>query len=245
MGAAAIQRSTLAARHGAAAAWLTALALAAASPPAQALDAYPPHSPGERPSVIAAPARADFGDQAPSEAARRVANWVVTSRDNHGLPFAVLDKTQARVFVFGADARLRGASPVLLGRAKGDDSVPGIGARRLHSIRPEERTTPAGRFDAFPGRDFEHDVLWIDYDAGISMHRVVHGDPGDRRLERLASPSPRERRISYGCVNVPAAFYDAVVVPTLGAGASVVYILPEVKSLAEVFGISDGGLAQR
>ena len=174
---------------------------------------------------------------------RRVADWALAIRDNQGLPFAIIDKKAAAVFIFGADGRLRGASPVLLGRAIGDDTVPGIGERKLHSILPEERTTPAGRFLAAPGRDLERDVLWVDYDNAISMHRVVHGDPDDRRLERLASPSPAERRISYGCINVPVKFYDEVIAPTLGTSASVVYILPEVKSLVQVFGLADGELA--
>ena len=193
----------------------------------------------------ASPGAADASPTAiagPSASAdvRQVADWSLGIRDNQGLPFAIIDKKTAAVFVFGADGRLRGASPVLLGRAIGDDTVPGIGERKLHNILPEERTTPAGRFLAAPGRDLERDVLWVDYDNAISMHRVVHGDPDDRRLERLASPSPAERRISYGCINVPVKFYDEVVAPTLGTSTSVVYILPEVKSLAQVFGIPGG-----
>ena len=41
-----------------------------------------------------------------------------------------------RVFVFEADGRLIGASPALLGSARGDASAPGIGTRELSKIRP-------------------------------------------------------------------------------------------------------------
>lgn len=182
---------------------------------------------------------ADFRGEAASDDARRVADWVVQARDNQALPFVIIDKKRARVFVFDSDGRLRGATLALLGRARGDDSAAGIGTRRLHAIRPEERTTPAGRFVASLGRDLQHDVLWIDYDASLSMHRVITGDPGDHRLQRLGTSSPRDKRISYGCVNVPAKFYDDVVLSTLGRTNSIVYILPEVKSIREVFAISD------
>jgi len=190
-------------------------------------------------SGVRQPQSADFRGAVASDEATRVADWVVASRDADGLPFVIVDKLRAKVFVFDAGARLLGSSVALLGRARGDDSAPGIGARRLHSIRPEERTTPAGRFVATLGRDFEHDVVWIDYDDAISLHRVVRGDPGDNRLQRLASAAVRDKRISYGCVNVPAAFYDEVVLPLFRDSDAVVYILPETKTLTQVFGISD------
>ncbi len=39
-----------------------------------------------------------------------MADWVVDSGDNRGMPFAIVDKTDAKVFVFDADGRLRGAA---------------------------------------------------------------------------------------------------------------------------------------
>src|SRR5674476_1663356 len=58
----------------------------------------------------------------------------------------------------------------LLGSALGDDSVPGIGDRKLSSIRPEERTTPAGRFVAALGLNLGGaEILWVDYDGAVSM----------------------------------------------------------------------------
>jgi hypothetical protein len=68
------------------------------------------------------------------------------------------------------------------------------------------------------------------------MHRVRATNPAERRLQRLATPSAADNRISYGCINVPAAFYDMHVKPVLGGGRGVVYVLPETRSLASVFG---------
>lgn len=183
-----------------------------------------------------APHRADFGAEAASGPARQVADWVVASGDNQGLAFVIVDKLQAKVFVFDHDGRLRGAAPALLGLARGDHSVPGIGERKLSAIRPQERTTPAGRFVAALGRDLgEKDVVWVDYGAAISLHRVVPGTAKERRSQRLASPSVRDNRISYGCINVPAAFFDAAVRPAFLGANGIVYVLPEVGSIASAF----------
>jgi hypothetical protein len=64
---------------------------------------------------------------------------------------------------------------------------------------------------------------------------VVAGNRGDHRLQRLATASPRDKRISYGCINVPVKFYETVVKPAFTGTSGVVYILPEIKPLAEVF----------
>lgn len=165
-----------------------------------------------------------------------LAHQVLATRDNAGLPFVVVDKPAARIFVFDADGRLLGADTVLLGLARGDDSVPGIGDRPLAAIRPEERTTPAGRFLAgFGPAAGGKDVLWVDFDTAVSLHAVITSNPREQRLKRLATEATDDNRITYGCINVTEAFYEDVVRPTFMGGKGVVYILPEEKSAEEVF----------
>ena len=178
-----------------------------------------------------------FGRERVSDDVRAIADWVVDSGDNRGLPFILVDKKHAKVLVFDAKGRLRGASPALLGAATGDDSVPGIGDRKIADIRPEERTTPAGRFAAELGHNANgEDILWVDYDNAVSMHRVRAHDPKERRLQRLASATPADNRISYGCINLPAAFYDAYVKPAFAPQQGVVYVLPETRPAQALFG---------
>jgi len=179
---------------------------------------------------------ADFDSHAASADARFIADWAADSGDSRGLPYLILDKRDARLFVFAADGRLIDSSPVLLGAAPGDDSVEGIGTRPMELVRPEEKTTPAGRFLAEAGRNASgEDVVWVDYNAAVSMHRVRLVDPKERRLERLASENPADRRISYGCINVPVAFFESVVWPLLGSTRAVVYVLPETRGVGAVF----------
>ena len=180
--------------------------------------------------------RADFGTEIASEEARFIANWVADSGDNERLSFVIIDKKNAQIFVFDKTAKILGSTPVLLGAAKGDDSVPGIGQRPMSKVLLEERTTPAGRFMGEPGRNASgEDVVWVDYDAAVSMHRIRVVDLKERRLERLATPSIEDNRISYGCINVPVAFFDRVLNPEFKAKYGVVYVLPDTKSVREVF----------
>jgi hypothetical protein len=134
----------------------------------------------------------------------------------------------------------------LLGFARGDDSVPGIGLRPIAEVRPEERTTPAGRFVAERGRNLKgEDVVWVDYDAAVSMHRVRATQPSERRLERLATPTVDDNRISYGCINVPVEFYEAYIRPTFATRRAIVYVLPDSKPVRQVFGSYDVATVRR
>ena len=191
-----------------------------------------------KPTVVQQHIRANFGHEIASRDARRVADWIVLSGDNQSKSFVIVDKTAAKVFVFSTTGILRGAAPVLLGLAKGDDSIPGIGARKLSSIRPDERTTPAGRFVASLGHNLQGvEILWVDYEASISLHRVITAKHKEHRLQRLASPTPFDNRISYGCINVPVKFFNTVVRPAFLRTNGIVYILPEIRSVHEVFSL--------
>lgn len=190
----------------------------------------------------APPARANFGQQQASPDARHIADWALHSGDNAGLPYVVVDKVNARVFVFDGAGRLLGASAVLLGLARGDDSVPGIGSRKLSTILPAERTTPAGRFVAALDKSLAgEEILWVDYDSGVALHRVIATVPKERRLQRLESSLPLDHRITFGCINVPVKFYETVVSPTFTGTSGIVYVLPEVRPVREVFGSYDVG----
>ena len=173
----------------------------------------------------------------PSPDVRSLVQAALGSGDHRQRPFAVVDKRAARLHVFDAAGRPLADTPVLLGAALGDHSVPGVGERPPSEIAPHERTTPAGRFVAEPGRnlDGEH-VLWFDYGAGLAIHRLRPSAAYAARSERLATADPRARRVSLGCVVVPAVFYDSVVVPLLASRrGAIVYVLPETVAAGPLF----------
>lgn len=196
---------------------------------------------GAKTTLNSAPwVQADFGGESASADARYAASRVLSASNHQGLPFVIVDKKDARIFVFGSDGQLRGASAALLGLASGDHSVPGIGARELSRILPVERTTPAGRFLSRPGRNLQgEDVVWVNYGEGLAIHRLRPGSGLEQRAQRLSSSTPEDNRISLGCVVVPVAFYLSVVAPVIGKNASVVYVLPETMPVQALFDTLD------
>lgn len=197
-------------------------------------------TPPAHPVVARHPKMADFQQVSASPEVKHVAHWVVDSGDNRGMPYVIIDKVNATVFVFDAGGRLQGAGPALLGMVAGDGSAKGIGDQKLSAIRPEDRTTPAGRFVASLARDLQgQDILWVDYASSLALHRVVKGKPSERRAERLQSATSQDNRISYGCINVPVKFYETVVSPAFTNTNGIVYILPEIGAARELFGSYD------
>lgn len=78
-------------------------------------------------------------------------------------------------------------------------------------------------------------ILWTDYDNAISLHRVITTSVKEKRAQRLATPSPIDNRISYGCINVPVKFYESVVSALFNGTGGIVYVLPETRPVQEVF----------
>lgn len=219
-----------------------AMMILAAQPAMAVVPAFNTDLSAARPAIV------DFGTLAVSAEARRVADWVVASHDHGVLPFVIVDKVNARLFLFDGAGLVRASVPVLVGSAPGDDSVAGIGNRRLAAILPAERTTPAGRFVAQLGHDSSgEDILWVDYDAAIALHRATDVKPGlsaKSRLGRLASAGIGDNRASYGCIGVSADFYDNFIRPAFRQ-SGIVYVLPETRSAMTEFRIPAlaGGLA--
>ncbi|MBQ6657323.1 MAG: L,D-transpeptidase [Ottowia sp.] len=149
--------------------------------------------------------------------------------------FAILDKSGARLWVFSPYGRAIANSPVLLGQAIGDDAAGDLGTRAFSKYSRSDKITPAGRFLTEAGENLSgEEIIWLDYESGLSMHRV-RNIAGERRHQRVASGVIAQRRISYGCINVPADFFDEYLYPLFRSQSSVVYILPEVYSPEDIF----------
>lgn len=175
-----------------------------------------------------------------------LADWIVESNDHLQRPFIIVDKNEAKAFVFLANGRTYSKAPILIGTTVGDETTPGVGIKKLADVRLQERTTPAGRFESTIGPSLNNtEILWIDYDAGVSMHTVVTTNPLEHRLQRLTSPHVTEHRITYGCINVSNLFYKQVIYPLFKTNGGVVYILPEVESILKVFGPEAERFSQR
>jgi hypothetical protein len=171
-----------------------------------------------------------------SSDARYAVRWVLATQDNQGMPFVIVDKKYARIFVFEGKGQLLGASAALLGLSLGDNDVSNIVDRQPTSLSVSERSTPAGRFMTEPGRNLNGEaVVWMNYAAKLAIHRLRPAAAHERRPARLASATPDDNRISLGCVIVPESFYDTVVSTALGRSHGVVYVLPETRPVQYMF----------
>ena len=214
----------------------TALARTHAARPAAKAPRDPAIPPYPLASETPRAAQAPLAGGPPPGAAGELANWIAASHDNGPLPFMIVDKLGARVFVFDAAGAFLGSAPVLLGMARGDDAAPEIRGFKLAQISEDQRTTPAGRFVTQWGPSDRHGtMLWVDLIDAISMHPMMSVNASEHRAQRIRSSDPQDHRISYGCINLPKSFYDSVVVTALKGGNAVVYVMPDTKSVAQVF----------
>jgi len=167
----------------------------------------------------------------------RVAGWIAASGDNGSRPYIIIDKQAAALFMFDAKGKALGKAPVLIGVAVGDDATPGVGSKNLAEIGPAEKTTPAGRFLAkFGVAAGKQKVLWVDYANSVALHGIPAGaSKKEHRRQRMLSPTPEDHRITFGCINVPDAFYSKRVRPLFQKKGGYVYILPDTKPLEAVF----------
>ena len=179
-----------------------------------------------------------------AERIRRLAADVRRSGDAGGRAFAIIDKPGATLWVFDAQGRALAGTPVLVGEATGDVAPADIGTRPLSRVKKHEKITAAGRYITEAGNNHKsEDIVWLDYDSALSMHRV-RNVPGEGRAKRLQTPTVADNRISFGCVNIPASFYDRYIDPLFSRTSGVVYVLPETKSMASVFPFAtEGGAA--
>ena len=195
------------------------------------------------PAAVTRPAPVDLLQSASAEV-KQVARWVVETGDNAHLPFLLIDKVNAQVLAFSPAGQLQAAAPVLLGMSRGDRLLAPNDAP-MSAMPPQARITPAGRFVSRLAIDSHgKELLVLNYAASISLHPVVKGTPEEHRAERLSSPTSQDNRISFGCINVPPAFYTTYVSQPFANTRGIVYVLPETGPASELFGFRPASGAQ-
>lgn len=170
-----------------------------------------------------------YFNQAPaSPDLKKLITWIKDTGDNQSFPYLIIDKVNAQLLIFNGQGELTGTTPVLLGMAHGDHSIPGSSQRKLQNVSPLERITPAGRFILEFGHDLHgQDIFWVDYDAAISIHRLLTSNLKEHRIERIHTSSHLDNRISYGCINVEKEFYENTLRKVFEYTAGFAYIMPE------------------
>ncbi|RKW13425.1 MAG: hypothetical protein D8H94_10065, partial [Cardiobacterium sp.] len=177
--------------------------------------------------IISQPAEAanlapQAGEVVMSSAAKASLDHIIDTADNGGRPFVIADKKAGKLYLMNAEGKVVDTTPALFGKTP-SDAAKTAGA------------TGAGKYDLTYNRDtrlpsgYAGSVQSFDTGANgeqFAIHRVIDVK-GQNRQSRLDSKTARDNRITLGCINIPAEFYDAHLDNELGA---VLYVLPETAN---------------
>ena len=162
------------------------------------------------------------GEVVMTSAAKATLDHINETSDNGGRPFIIADKKAGKLYLMNAEGKVVDTTPALFGRDTSD-------AART------DRATGAGKYDLTYSRDqrlpsgYEGSVQSFDTGRNgetFAIHRVIDVK-GENRSGRLASATAHDNRITHGCINVPAEFYNQHLDGELGA---VLYVLPETAN---------------
>ena len=140
-------------------------------------------------------------------------------------PTITVDKKAGTITVFFPDTNITITQPALIGKVKSDT----LNMATYDNPVKSDYVTPAGKFKItkmFSWRLQEPMAVFIKGKEAVSaIHPLWMGNPDQKRVQRLNSPTPDDNRITGGCINVDSKFfYD--VINTLPDGV-ILTILPE------------------
>lgn len=176
--------------------------------------AYFDHTAGRQSGRAAAMALLDrdLAREGWSAEVRQTAAWVISTGDNRGLPFVVIDQVRQRLFAFGDDGRLVGSTPI------------------LSSGRWREEAAPAGRFVADRWHSTYADaIVWANRDQALSLRAA----PATASERRLAAEQVKDRARA-GSFHVAGEFYRQHL-SAFRHHASVAYVLPDMLPVRRNF----------
>lgn len=163
-----------------------------------------------------------------SPMAQRVYRDMAATAKETGKGFIIADKQAGMIHAFNADGSLLVQDSALFGKDTGDK----LG---VSSFRGGKKVTPAGKFTLKAVENPEYAggytlqmVETADEDGIVAVHAAYLGDTKEKRLERLASPDAKEKRVSYGCINTTHETFLNKFKPNLNNfDGGMIFVLPE------------------
>lgn len=144
--------------------------------------------------------------------------------------FLVIEKVESTIYRVNNDGSIEAQSNALVGKDIKD--VPNMD---LYYKNPRlgTRITPAGvfRIKRYTSPKYGRVIAFLEGPkATTAIHRVYLGNVHERRDERIRSGNASDRRITFGCVNVPEEFLDQIWDLPNG---TLLFIIPETVSDAK------------
>jgi hypothetical protein len=153
---------------------------------------------------------------------QEVAQWAVASQDHAGLPFVVVDKTQARLFAFDPQGQLLGSTAILSSRPQG--------------VPTPVAAAPTGRFVTDTGLSAHADgIVWVNAGIGFSVYGTPAGQDAGFAPQPWASGDGDNQAVADGTLRVAGDFYREHL-SNLKSQVSVAYVLSQGQPWHEVLG---------
>lgn len=172
-----------------------------------------------------------------SQDANVARNYIKENSHAIGKPYVIADKQAGAVYLFDANHNYLSQAPALFGAnvsdAKTSGSTP-AGRFSLSYTKYDQAPSYGGSIQVFDKMPTIKDGV----QEVFAMHRVINM-PGEGRKGRLQSTTSADNRISNGCINVPASFYDN---HFDGNFDGFLYVIPETTNYTgNTFGVNPGG----
>ena len=170
-------------------------------------------------AVVPAAAKAKM-----SEAAQVTYSAVAPIAKAANKAFMITDKAGGMLHVFHADGSLLVQDVALVGKDVGD------------KLEGAKKITPAGQYDLHLVPDAEYTGGFVYHMGGavredgltVAVHAVYTGEASEKRPERLATPTPKDNRISWGCINVNnSTMVDTLLPAKAEINGSLIFVMPE------------------
>jgi hypothetical protein len=158
-----------------------------------------------------------------------------------GKGFIIADKQAGMIHAFNADGSLLVQDNALFGKDIGDKVA-------KSSFKGGPKITPAGKFtlEAYADASYEggyvlgmRETFDTTEKSWVAIHAAYLGNTNEKRLERLASPDAKDKRVSYGCINTTHEAFLSKFKPNISKfDGGMVFVLPE--EAANIAAVKEG-----
>jgi 5'-deoxynucleotidase YfbR-like HD superfamily hydrolase len=142
--------------------------------------------------------------------------------------YVIVDKPSATLFIIGADKKLIGQMPVLLGQTKGE--TPNMSD--AESDTAVQATTPSGKYTLLrlAGEEdlitYKGKVFSLCGSDALALH-ITYPPEKEKRTEALNTPTPEDNRMSWGCINISEEMWGKYIEGNIEARGAYMFITPD------------------
>lgn len=142
--------------------------------------------------------------------------------------YVIVDKPSATLYMIGADKKLIGQMPVLLGQTKGE--TPNMSDPE--SDTAVQATTPAGKYTmgTIIGEEdlitYKGKVFSLCGSDALALH-ITYPPEKEKRTEALNTPTPEDNRLSWGCLNISEEMWAKYIEGNIENRGTYMFITPD------------------